>query len=186
MGGLAEKERQYEDGSEPQLLDVVELAVGGPKPEKHQQENWPIDPERRWVKAGRIRWAALAEWVDAERTLWVNGHSSDGGENDRVPGSETDSLESSLSLIRVDALRVTVSDNEGKPTPALRGSFHYNGGDYSLRITDAAAECRSVGVSAGDYEVGERFLTISLAAEPFEGYCYKLIAAIIKPRPGAR
>ena len=37
MGGLAEKERQYEDGSEPQVLDVVELAVEGPKPEKHQR-----------------------------------------------------------------------------------------------------------------------------------------------------
>ena len=32
----------------------------------------------------------------------------------------------------------------------------------------------------GDYPIGESYLTVSLG-EPFEGYSYKLIAAVIVP-----
>ena len=180
-GGLSAHERQYEDGTEPHVLDVVHLGVLEPQPKDYQRENWLLDPSRRWVKVGRRRGRALTQWLDAAPTLWVNGDSSDNGVNDRVCRSDTVSLASSLALIRVEDLRVNVSENEGKPAPLLRGSFHYNESDYSLRITDAAIESGSVGMLPGDYEVGERFLTISLTAEPFEGYCYKLIAAIIRP-----
>ena len=181
-GGLSERERQYEDGGEPRVLDVIELAVGEPQPEEHQRENWPIDPGRRWVRVGRKDGRALPEWLDPVPALWVNGHSSDGGVNDRAPVSDVGSLDSSLSLIWIDALRVNVSGSDGRSAPALRGSFHYNGHDYSLRITDADVESRSVGMADGDYpSAGERLLTVSLTAEPFEGYHYKLIAAIIRP-----
>ena len=182
IGGLSAHDRQYEDGTEPRVRDVIELVVGEPKPEQHQRENWPIDPEHRWVRAGRSDWYALAKSVDAATTLWFNGNSSDSGANDRVPVSDTDSLETSLSLIRVEELRVNVSASDGESVPVLRGSFHYNGFEYSLRITDADIESRSVGMAEGDYPpVGGRLLTISLTAEPFEGYYYKLIAAIIRP-----
>ena len=36
----------------------------------------------------------------------------------------------------------------------------------------------------GEYELGESYLTVSLG-EPFDGYCYKLIAAVIEPNNGA-
>ena len=180
-GGLSERERQYGSGAEPCVLDVIDLPVVKAQPKKYQRENWLVDAEHRWVKVGRKRAHALAECVDTVPTLWFNGHSSDNGENDRVPTAETEALESSLSLIRVDALRVNVSERFGKPFPVLRGSFRYNECDYSLRITDPAVENWSVGMPHGDYEVDERFLTISLTAEPFESYCYKLIAAVIRP-----
>ena len=180
-GGLSERERQYGSGAEPCVLDVIDLPVVKAQPKKYQRENWLVDPSRRWIRVDRVEGDALTQWVDAVPTLWFNGHSGDNGENDRVPLSETDALDSSLSLIRVDALRVNVSERYGKPFPVLRGSFRYNECDYSLRITDAASECRSVGMAYGDYEVGARFLTISLTAEPFENYCYKLIAAVIRP-----
>lgn len=182
---LSEGECRYEGGGEPQVLDVIDVPVVEAQPEGHQQENWVIDPEHRWVKVGSMDGSALAYWLDPSPTLWVDGHSSDNGVNDRVPLSETDALDGSLSLIRVDSLRVNVSENAGKPMPVLRGSFHYNDSDYSLRITDAAAEKHAVGMPHGDYEVGARFLTISLTADPFEGSLYKLIAAIIRPGPGA-
>ena len=185
-GALSESECQFEGGAVPQLLDVVDVPVVEAQPRKHQLENWLVDQEHDWIKVASMDGSALPYWLDAHPTLWIDGHSSDNGMNDRVPSSDTASLESSLSLIRVEALRVNVSENEGKANPVLRGSFDYNGCDYSLRITDAASERRSVGIPLGDYEVGERFLTISLTAEPFEGYLYKLIAAIVRPGPGPR
>ena len=180
-GGLSERERQYEPGVEPQTLDIIDVPVVGPRPRKYQRENWLVDPRSRWAKVDRVDGKALTQWLDAVPTLWVNGHSSANGENDRVPPSDTDALESSLSLIKVDSLRVNVSERQGSSGPVLRGSFRYNEADYSLRITDAASECRSVGMAYRDYDVGERFLTVSLTAEPFESYCYKLIAAVIRP-----
>ena len=181
IGGLSAHDRQYEDGTEPCVLDVIDLPVVGPRPRKYQRENWLVDPSRRWVRVDCVDGDALTQWVDVIPTLWVNGYSSGNGENDRVPTAETDALDSSLFVVRVDALRVNVSERPGSPCPVLRGSFRYNEAEYSLRITDAASECRSVGMAYDDYEVGERLLTISLTAEPFEGYCYKLIAAVIRP-----
>ena len=142
IGGLSEKERRYEDGTEPRVLDVIDLAVGEPKPEKHQRENWPIDAKHCWVKAGRMDWKALAERVDADSTLWVNGNSSDNSVNDRVPVSDTDSLESSLSLIRVEELRVNVSASDGESVPVLRGSFTTMGS--SIRFESPTPTSRAV------------------------------------------
>lgn len=101
--------------------------------------------------------------------------------NDRVPVDEANRLSDSLRLIRVERLLVSVEPPKPDKThPILRGSFRYNGVDYRLKITDVGAEKRSEDLSCGKYTVRKRrYLTISLS-DPFEGYCYKLIAAIIK------
>ena len=67
-------ERQYEDGSEPHLLDAIDVPVRQARPKGHQQENWLLDPDRRWrrirsPRAGRPRppcrsgGAALGKWL---------------------------------------------------------------------------------------------------------------------------
>lgn len=94
--------------------------------------------------------------------------------------AEANRLSDSLRLIRVERLLVSVEPPKpDKMHPVLRGGFRYNGVDYRLKITDVRVEKRSEGLSCDKYSVGERYLTISLG-EPFEGYYYKLIAAIIK------
>ena len=139
-----------------------------------RRQSFPIDC---------IRWDNLPKWIDPDALLWINGHSSrDDGVNDRVQIAETNRLSDSLRLIKVDELPVSVQPTKpGKTHPVLRGSFRYNGVDYRLKITDTNAERKSsdMGLSCGEYAVGQRYLTISLG-EAFEGYCYKLIAAIIK------
>ena len=62
----------------------------------------------------------------------------------------------------------------------MQGRFQYNGVDYWLRVTDPSYERQYRQQLDGDYQVGDAFLTISLG-EPFQGYAYKLIAAIIQP-----
>lgn len=140
-----------------------------------RRQSFPID---------RIRWDDLPKWIAPDAPLWINGHSSRDGVNDRVPIAETNRLSDSLRLIKVDELPVSVQPPKpGKTRPVLRGSFRYNGIDSRLKITDTNAErkSRDMGLSCGEYAVGQRYLTISLG-EPFEGYCYKLIAVIIKAR----
>ena len=178
---VSEDERRLEDGSEPQVLDVIDVPVRGARPQGYQEENWLLDPTRRWGKVDRIDWNDLSQWADSGATLWMNGYSSAKGHNDRVPEDLAASLNSSLCLIRADRMQVHISYNPEKETYQLRGSFRYKRQMYSLRITDPISESRAVKLGSGVIPIDdERFLTISLG-EPFEGFAYKLIAAIIRP-----
>ena len=77
-------------------------------------------------------------------------------------------------------MQVHISYNPERQTYQLRRSFQYNGHMYSLRITDPISESRAEKLGSGVIPIDdERFLTISLG-EPFEGFAYKLIAAIIR------
>ena len=174
-------EQQLEDGSEPQVLDVIDVPVLRERPRVYQQENWLLHPRHRWSKVGRIAWSALPRLADHDETLWINGHSSAKGVNDRVPDDLAATLENSLRLIRVDRLDVSISYDSEKDSHQSRGVFRHNGLMYSLRITDPASERTAEELGAGVVRVdAERFLTVSLG-EPFEGFAYKLIAAIIRP-----
>ena len=179
---VAEGERCYADGEDPRVLDIIDVPLLNPRPKTYQRENWLLNPGLRWTKTGRALWNDLHPMADRDEPLWVNGHSTLAGQNDRVPMDDTDAIDNSLRLIRVDALTVTVSEpaHPSAEFPVLRGYFRYNGDDYGLRITDAESESGSVNLEYADYNVGERYLVISLG-EPFEEYAYKLIATIIKP-----
>jgi len=56
--------------------------------------------------------------------------------------------------------------------PQRRGMFWYNNIRYDLPITDLKFE------NMQEQILYNRFLVISLG-EPYEGYCYKIIASII-------
>ena len=51
---VCERERQYEDGSDPRVLDMVDVPVAEPRPADYQSENGLLDPEYYWVKVGRL------------------------------------------------------------------------------------------------------------------------------------
>ena len=179
---VSPQERCYPDGADPQILDVIEVSLLRPHPKTYQQENWLLNPHRCWTKAGQVTWRDLCAMTDGEEPLWINGHSTSNGCNDRVPTDAAAGIDDSLRLIRVDALTVSVSE-PSRPSadfPILRGSFNFHGDDYCFRITDPNSENGSLSLAYGDYRVGERYLCVSLG-EPFDGYAYKLIATIIRP-----
>ncbi len=177
---VSEQERQYRDGSEPRVLDVVDVPVIKASPQEYQRENWLLDPERRWELIRRLAPSDLAHFTTREAQLWVNGHSSAEGENDRIPSSIAIKLPSSLRLIRVDRMELSVRTDPYRSRRFVRGRFRHAQTDYSLRITDPVCEELCMQQENGDYPVGESYLTVSLG-EPYEGYSYKLIAAVIEP-----
>ncbi len=178
---VSQYERQYEDGSEPSVLDVIDVPVLSSKPKGYQRENWLLDPSRRWVRVDRIGTSSLSQYTDAHQTLWVNGHSTVHGTNDRIPLSYASSLDSSLRLVWIDRLELSVSApgaDYGDFTRRMQGHFSYNGATYRLRVTDPIYE--QLYPRHGTYGLGGCFIAVSLG-EPYEGYAYKLIAAIIEP-----
>ena len=42
---VSKDERQYEDGSDPRVLDLIDIPLREPRPKSYQSENWLLDPQ---------------------------------------------------------------------------------------------------------------------------------------------
>lgn len=168
---VAWRERRYADGTEPRVLDILELPVGSPVPKGHQQENWLLDTSRTWKKIGRLTWNELSRLEDQVGPLFGRSLPSD-----RLPLGAVEALRESLRLIRVPQVTLSVGPHFGKRR--LRGHFRFFGTDFDLGVTDPVFEQYYLTLPDGEYPLWGAYLTISLG-EPWEGACYKLIAAIM-------
>ena len=75
-----------EGNKQPCVSDIISVPLLEPRPSSYQRENHLIDSGNTWINLGREPWTRLLELVDETGgTLWVNGHSSFYGTNDRVP-----------------------------------------------------------------------------------------------------
>lgn len=182
-GEVSERERQFQGGIEPRVLDLVYMPALQHSPQGFQTENWLLDTQYYWRKYGAFPRSDLTRLVDNRgRRLWINGNSTFHGKNDRVSEDDTRHLSNSLRLIRVDRLTLSVfvpGKAFGNDQRRVQGTFAHLGEVYTLRLTDPIYERGYLAKSDGQYQIGECYLTISLG-EPYNGWCYKLIAAIIE------
>jgi hypothetical protein len=179
---VSEYERQYEDGSDPRVLDLINVPLIEARPKGYQQENWLLDPNHYWVKVGVAKWSKLQRPADPVAPLWINGYSTGNGLNDKIPIAQTADLRSSLRLIRVNHLTLSVykpGEFFGNPKRRVQGRFRYGDTKYAIWVTDPYYEETCLSKPDGEYKIGESYLSISLG-EPYKGDCYKLIAAIIE------
>ena len=179
---VSEYERQYEDGSDPRVLDIISIPVLEPRPGGWQTENWLLDPECYWRKEGTWSWFDLPALVDPVAPLWIDGCDTYQGSNDRLPAEPTGAETSSLRLIHAQRIELAVfSPGEafGNRKRRVQGQFSHAGVDYALWVTDPAYEREYLAKLDGVYLLGECYLTISIG-DPFQGFCYKLVAAIIE------
>ncbi|WP_078971731.1 dual OB domain-containing protein [Streptomyces sp. WM6368] len=175
-------ERQYADGTDPSVLDIVSVGLVRPQPHDFQSENWLLNPTFFWNKIGRVDWRGLVGLEQRPSALWINGSSTYHGNNDRIPIEEAVTLPDSLNLIRATGLTLQVHTpgaTFGDQRQVLRAHFSYAGNSHILRVTDPEYEREYLPKPEGFYELGESFLTVSLS-EPYEGHVYKLVAAIIE------
>lgn len=178
---VSEYERQYEDGSDPRVLDIIDVPLLEPRPNAYQQENWLLDPDCYWRKEGTTDAASLSDLVTPPGPLWINGEHSYHGVNDRIPLEVANGLASSLALIRVDGLRLHVfapGEAFGNAKRRVHGEFSHAGARYRLWVTDPRYEREYLAQPDGVYPLGPCFLTISLG-EPFDDMVYKLVAGVI-------
>lgn len=185
-GELLQGQYQYGDGTEVRVLDIVEVPLLYPQAHGYQSENWLIDPTRQWKRVGRLSWHDLYRLVDTPEPLWLDGYHTIQGTNDKVPYSSATHLRTSLRLLYVDRLYLTTiieTSFTGGSRHRLQGRFFYCSQHYSLWITDPVYEQQHIIPHRENRELHRCFITVSLS-EPFKGYCYKLIAAIIVPEGG--
>lgn len=183
---ISEKEREYEDGSDPKVLDIVDIPFKYAKPHSNQVENWLIDDTYYWGKAGTLSWQQASALAENPATLWVNNDSTFNGLNDQIPQQVAVTLRSSICLIRVNAIAIHVcvpGAAFNNPKKRVQARFRFNGVDYWLWITDPDIERTYLVGPPRVEQLGESLLTVSLS-EPHEKspgvfYQYKLIASII-------
>lgn len=178
---ITEWDREYQDGSTAQTLDVIDITFTAPQAPNFQSENHVIDGTVYWEKVRAISFADLAGFVDTPNVLWENGYHSTSGLNDRVPAAILTVPRQTLYLIRPQNVRMTV-DVEGaafgNPKRSVRASFAYNGVDYAFKVTDPDVEKFYKAKPDGEYRADDvTYFTVSLG-EAFNGYAYKLVAAV--------
>lgn len=185
---VSETERQYENGQDPQVLDIISVPLIQAAPHACQTENWLLDPDKYWRKIDRVGWTKLLTFVETPASLWPNVLSTYHGSNDELPSAIGDALPNSLCLINVPEVRLSVfapSEAYGNPKRRVQGKFRYRGSQYALWVTDPIIESEYKAKNNGEYQLAECCLTISIG-EPFtktgkEGqYRYKLVAAVIQ------
>jgi hypothetical protein len=179
---VSEYERQYEDGSDPRVLDIIDIPLIGPKAKSHQSENWLLDPDAYWSKVGEFGHGDLDLLTDTSGSIWINGHHTYNGRNDCVPAEEADKTDGSLKLIAVDdGIQLHVyrpAEAFGNPKRRVQAEFSFSGANYRLWVTDPLIETAYLAQADGVYTLSSSYLTFSLS-EPWNGRCYKLVAAII-------
>ncbi len=179
---VSEYERQYQDGSDPRVLDVLDVPVLEPKPEAWQTENWLLDPDEYWEKVGQVSPKELADLVDPVEPLWVDGHHTFNGRHDKIPMGLMADVSTSLRLIHVPSgtLRVFApGDAFGNTKRRVQCKFRHAGTRYAIWVTDPNYERRHLAMPDGAYPLGASYLTLSIG-EPYGDACYKLVAAIVE------
>lgn len=159
-------------------LDVVRVSVTGACPDRYQPENWKLATN----SVRRIRSLAPIEALRVLRAGLTKRPMLLGSTGDSVPVQQFASrpADSSLAIVEPEELEWRVEAWQHK----VRASFKVGGSKYELPVTDPNWRSLFAGDLAGSvFETplrdGERlFLTVSLGA-PFNGKCYKLVAAVI-------
>lgn len=183
---VSDGERQYFNGDDPKLLDVMDIFLQRAVPDQYQPENWILDSDYCWIRAAQLTYGDLPGLADQPPALWSRGSSSRGGISDRITPAEAVASSGSLYLISVDSMQLIVSRERSEQgyRARVRGHFSYRGTQYRLVVTDPEIERTYKPGPEGEFPLGACYATVSLA-KPWGGYSYKLIAAIFTPAPVA-
>lgn len=180
-GELSELDRRYQNGTDPKLLDIIDIGLTQHTPHGFQTENHVIDDQAYWSLVRTCNPAELAGALDnVLGVLWNNDSSSSNGLHDRVSDAVAAQFHASLLLINVANLTISIAVEGAAFNNAkrrVRGSFVFNNMQYILSITDPVVEREYLRRPDGKYVAGPATLCISLG-DSWQGYAYKLIAGV--------
>jgi hypothetical protein len=167
------------------VLDIVEIPFQRHVPHRYQSENHLIDRSQRWGQRGKASWAQAEAALDGlDEPLWPNQDASWEFRYNRVDPKALAAIDNSLRLIRPQSLRISVGRRGGMFQNAnkriIKAYLSFAGTDYTLQVTDPQIEARFYAGPDRVEDMTGCILCISLS-EIFEGYAYKLVAAVIEP-----
>jgi Dual OB-containing domain len=182
-GTLREQHYTCDNGHETVPLDVVQMDLVDQRPEPHQPENWII-ANSRWRLKTKLQGESALSVLNhmLYRNANLLGGTSDKAHYEWILGHHATA---SLALVEPEGLRISIRTSiAGRKQ--VRAIFMYAHRFYDLPITDQMFEISVGQFSPGEYSRSKIpslrnhriFMTVSLG-EPFGGYCYKLVAAVL-------
>jgi hypothetical protein len=184
-GELTPKQLKLADGGEPRNFDVISAWLGEHVPVKNQPENWGIQnsPWRLVCRPAPIEHAAILK-----RALF-RGSVLFGNTADRVAYKVFESAPAKESLVLAKPahsrwiVRRTLTWKK-----QLRVSFGLGSENYDLAVTDIPYDDKLKELELGEYsseQLGIQndnaiYFTISLGEPLDNGYCFKLVAAVLQ------
>jgi len=191
-GTLYEEHYTLEDGSEPQLFDVLRIECTQPYPSCHQPENWVINDRRQWQRLGKPDLALLRRVINPEVMQHRAAKTLLGNTDAKIAYDilQTRPIAASLALIKPKSLSWRIIDI--KQSKKIKSCFKLGNSCYNLPVTDPIWRKQLESLEVGEYtamevinqlalqhfEPDQFLLTISLS-EPFDdSCCYKLVAAV--------
>jgi len=183
-GVLFRQDYTLDDGSEARVLDLLRVDLREHQPKPHQPENWRISG-LRWHLVERPASASVASLL---RSHLAPGPAILGSGSGRVAYDELfrSPARASLALVLPRDLVWHAPGNPRRSRPQVRARFRLGGVVYDLAVTDPVflemlgdlPQGSSIPAASHLKPDESLLLTISLG-EPFEGFCYKLVAAVV-------
>ena len=166
-----------DNGNEAALLDVLDIGLARPKPDIHQPENWLLDGSVWKLHAQQN----VLPFAASLKNAIVPGPDLLRGCTDRVAWADLQAkhADASLALVAPERLELLlIHKPDGRHQ--VRGRFALKNIEYNLSMTDPIWEKKIHNEGNLRLSQAERkfLVTVSLG-EPFNDYCYKVIAAII-------
>jgi hypothetical protein len=171
------------DGSEPKKLSVIEIGISTSKPKPYQPENWLIEPTPWRLVSHTLNHSHLRLIKNA----FFQGDSLFGTTFDRIPYIQLEQYpaKSSLEIIQPVGVKWCIT-NSYSGNRQIRVIFYLHNIKYDLVVTDPDWLEKLAEFDLGYYTSEEielpqevKFLfTISLGV-PYNGDCYKLVAAVM-------
>jgi hypothetical protein len=184
-GELTPAQLKLADGGEPQNFDVISAWLAEHVPVKNQPENWRIQ-NSQWKLVCR---PAPIEHAAILKKALFRGPVLFGNTTDRVSYRVFESAPATESLVLAKPahLRWTVKRTLTWKKQ-LRVSFGLGSVTYDLAVTDIPYDDKLKELELGEYsseQLGIQnenavYFTISLGEPLDNGYCFKLVAAVLQ------
>jgi hypothetical protein len=122
----------------------------------------------------------LNDHLDLLQKYTVRSPSLLGNEHDRVAFTHFEDHPAQASLALIHLENITWHDTRSyRGNRQIRAQFTLRNAHYDLGVTDPAWDMKLAHLSVGESEAGHNvMLTVSLS-EPFNGYCFKLVATVL-------
>jgi len=172
-----DKETRIIDGSEPQILDILDIPLHAHGPGEGCQPENKLLKTGRWKKLGRVKPQDLLKYCEADSVILHNNR-------DYVPASCFRMIPTygwkSLQLIRND--NVIFEQDENNKAKWRANFVNSKGTALSLRVTDTVA-CERL--EQGEHISKNCLLTVSMAPgwspdKQTPKRCYKFVAGVVE------